>query len=133
MCDDCCTHEITVALDTWIRPAQDWAHQHFIMDEEKLMKSHPFQRLFSPVCCGMVLLYAVNACCSHLLITKLFWPMAGQDKVRRNNQTEDSEEEGRSGGYVSLLPKQQDVLDHRAMSHVVRHRLIQASLLKSRS
>lgn len=50
MCDDCCTHEITVALDTWIRPAQDWAHQHFIMDGGGANEISPFSEvIFSSV------------------------------------------------------------------------------------
>lgn len=70
-----CTHEITVALDTWVRPAQDRAHQHFIMDGGEANEIP----LFSEVIFSSVLWDGPSVRCECMLITKLFWPMAGQD------------------------------------------------------
>ena len=42
----------------------------------------------------MTFLYTVNMYYSHWLIIKAAWPMARQNKIRWNNQTEDLDEEG---------------------------------------
>lgn len=38
---DCCIHELTVAVTTFAKPAQDQAHQHPIMGKGGALKPHP--------------------------------------------------------------------------------------------
>lgn len=54
-------------------------------------------------CCGMTFLYAVNVCCSHWLIIKLFGPIARQDKVRWKKQSKEVIKKGTLGRAASQM------------------------------
>ena len=57
-------------------------------------------------------LYAINTFYDHCLVKKLFCPMVGQNRARREIQAEIEEEGRRSQGDAMLPPKKQEVANH---------------------